>query len=246
MPELTVASFNCHAGLQARRHGVCEPYDLDAVLLGIDADVIVLQESWTPDGGTAAIRRVADATGANVFELPFGRAKLDPWPHLLRDGTGYGTVGLAILSRIPAEERGRLTVGTVPGDPTPERGGLHVALDTDGTEVDLVGVHLTSRLPYGPPIQLRRLHRQLPAAGSGPTIVAGDCNFWGPGVQSLLPGYQRTVRGRTWPASRPHSQIDHILVRTGDGTEVLEQAVLPAVGSDHRPVRATLRVQGMR
>ena len=25
MPELTIASFNCHAGLQARRNGVCKP-----------------------------------------------------------------------------------------------------------------------------------------------------------------------------------------------------------------------------
>jgi endonuclease/exonuclease/phosphatase family metal-dependent hydrolase len=51
------------------------------------------------------------------------------------------------------------------------------------------------------------------------------------------------VRGRTWPASRPHSQIDHILVRRRDGTEVVHAEVLPAVGSDHRPVRATLRVK---
>jgi endonuclease/exonuclease/phosphatase family metal-dependent hydrolase len=240
MPELTVASFNCHAGLQARRNGVCEPYDLDRVLLGIDADVVVLQESWTPDGGVPAVRRVGDTIGAEVFELPFGRAKLDPWPHVPRDGTGLGDVGLAVLSRIPAEAQGRLSVGTVLSDPTPERGGLHVVLDVDGTKVDLVGVHLSSRLPYGPPIQLRRLAAQLPPPGR-PGIVAGDCNFWGPGVQSFLPGWQRTVRGRTWPAVRPHSQIDHILVRAADGTEVVHGEVLPAVGSDHRPVRATLR-----
>jgi endonuclease/exonuclease/phosphatase family metal-dependent hydrolase len=240
MTELTVASFNCHAGLQARRNGVCEPYDLDAVLRGIDADVIVVQESWTPDGDRAAVHRVAEATGAAVFELPFGRAKLEPWPHVPRDGDGRGTVGIAILSHLPTEVRGRLAVGTVAGDPTPERGGLHVTLDVAGVEVDLVGVHLTSRLPYGPPIQLRRLHRQLPDP-TRPTIVAGDCNFWGPGVQAFLPGWRRTVRGRTWPASRPHSQIDHILVRPG--TEVLHAEVLDAVGSDHRPVRARLRVR---
>ena len=237
MPEMTIASFNTHAGLQARRNGVCEPYDLEAALLAIDADVIVVQESWTPDDGTAAVRRVADAAGAKLFELPFGRAKLDPWPHVPRDGNGRGTVGLAIISRLPAEERGRLAVGKVAGDPTPDRGGLHVVLDVDGTEVDLVGVHLTSRLPYGPPIQLRRLHPQLPPPGR-PAIVAGDCNFWGPGVQTFLPGWKRTVRGRTWPASRPHSQIDHILVRPG--TEVVHAEVLPAAGSDHRGVRATL------
>jgi len=152
-----------------------------------------------------------------------------------------GDVGLAIVSRIPAQERGRLSVGTVPGDPTPERGGLHLELDVGGAPVDLVGVHLTSRLPYGPPTQMRRLVPQLPSGGR-PAIVAGDCNFWGPGVTTFLPGFVRAVRGRTWPSSRPHSQIDHILVRKRDAIEVVDSAVLPAVGSDHRPVRATLRL----
>jgi endonuclease/exonuclease/phosphatase family metal-dependent hydrolase len=201
--------------------------------------VIVVQESWTPDGGVATARTFAESVGAQVFELPFGRARLEPWPHVPKEGDGLGEVGLAIVSHVPAERRGRLAVGTVPGDPTPERGGLHVELDVDGTTIDLVGVHLTSRLPYGPPTQLRRLRSQLPEGK--PTVVAGDCNFWGPGVTTCLPGWARTVRGRTWPASRPHSQIDHILVRPVDGIDVVDSAVLPPVGSDHRPVRATLR-----
>jgi endonuclease/exonuclease/phosphatase family metal-dependent hydrolase len=242
MPELTIASFNAHAGLRAHRNGVCEPYDLEAVLLDLEADVIVVQESWAPDGGTAAVRRVADARGAELFELRFGRARLEPWPHVPRDSSGHGDIGLAIISRLPSTLAGRLEVGKVAGDPTPERGGLHVVLDVGGTAVDLVGIHLTSRLPYGPPIQLRRLAAQLPAPGR-PAIVAGDCNFWGPGVQAFLPGWKRTVRGRTWPARQPHSQIDHILVRGVDRTEVLDSEVLPAVGSDHLPVRATLRVR---
>jgi endonuclease/exonuclease/phosphatase family metal-dependent hydrolase len=242
MPELRITSFNCHAGLQARRNGVCEPYDLVTALKGFDADVLVVQESWAPDHGVAAVRQVAEATDAQVFQLRFGRARIDPWPHVPRSGDCAGEIGLAIITRIPAELRGRLSVGTVPADPTPERGGLHVVLDVQGTEVDLVGVHLTSRLPYGPPTQLRRLRPQLPDAGR-PTIVAGDCNFWGPGVTALLPGWSRTVRGRTWPARRPHSQIDHILVRDRDGVEVVDSEVLPEVGSDHRPVRATLRLR---
>jgi endonuclease/exonuclease/phosphatase family metal-dependent hydrolase len=240
MPELKITSFNCHAGVRARRNGVCDPYDLDAALRSFDADVIVVQESWTPDGGTGAVRRFGESVGAQVFELPFGRARLEPWPHVPRGGAGTGDVGLAIVSRVPATREGRLAVGTVPADPTPERGGLHVRLDVDGTAVDLVGVHLSSRLPYGPPTQLRRLRPQLPQGN--PTIVAGDCNFWGPGVTSFLPGWTRAVRGRTWPAARPHSQIDHILVRPGEGVEVVDSAVLPAVGSDHRPVRAALRI----
>jgi endonuclease/exonuclease/phosphatase family metal-dependent hydrolase len=47
------------------------------------------------------------------------------------------------------------------------------------------------------------------------------------------------VRGRTWPAHRPHSQIDHVLVR--DDVEVVDAAVLGEVGSDHLPLRVTLR-----
>ena len=70
-----------------------------------------------------------------------------------------------------------------------------------GRPVRLVAVHLTSRLPHGPPLQLRRLARALPPPGT-PAVVAGDCNFWGPGVEALLPGWRRAVRGRTWPARR--------------------------------------------
>jgi endonuclease/exonuclease/phosphatase family metal-dependent hydrolase len=187
------------------------------------------------------VRAVADAEGAQLFELPFGRARLEPWPHVPRNGDGAGAVGVAILSRIPVEHVGALAVGTVAGDFTTARGGLHVVLDVAGTKVDLVGVHLTSRLPHGPPTQMRRLRPQLPDEGR-PAVLAGDWNFWGPGVTTFLPGWTRTVRGRTWPASRPHSQIDHILVRRGDGIELVDSAVLPAVGSDHRPIRATLRV----
>ena len=204
MPELTIASFNCHAGLQARRNGVCEPYDLDTVLRGIDADVVVLQESWTPDGGVAAVRRVGRRRSVpRCCELRFGRSRLDPWPHVPRDGSGLGDVGLAVLSRIPAEAQGRLSVGTVLSDPTPERGALHVVLDVGGTKVDLIGVHLSSRLPHGPPIQLRRLAAQLPPPGR-PGIVAGDCNFWGParGSRSSRAGNAPCVGAPGPPAGR--------------------------------------------
>jgi endonuclease/exonuclease/phosphatase (EEP) superfamily protein YafD len=51
----------------------------------------------------------------------------------------------------------------------------------------------------------------------------------------------RAVRGRTWPARRPHSQIDHIWI--DDGLAVVDAGVGAATGSDHRPVRARLRVR---
>lgn len=241
MPDFTIVSFNCHAGLQARRNGVCEPYDLAEVLRGFDADVVVVQESFAADGARSAAAVVADEIGATVHELPFGRARLEPWPQVGRNGQGTGIVGLAVISKLPTRTVGRLSVGTVPGDFTPERGALHLEVDVDGVTVDVVGVHLTSRLPYGPPVQMRRLARQLPSRAR-PAVVAGDHNFWGPGVSAFLPGWKRTVRGRTWPASRPHSQIDHILV--SPSVRALHAEVLPPQGSDHRGVRAVLRVPG--
>ncbi len=239
MPELTLVSFNAHAGLRPREANRCEPYDLAAVLRSFDADVIVVQESFAADGEQAAARAVGEELGASVFELPFGRARLQPWPHFARDGSGHGIVGLAVVSRLPAREVATVPLGRILADHNPQRGALHVEIQVGGSAVDVVGLHLSSRLPYGPPTQMRRLRPHLPN-GDRPAITTGDYNFWGPGVTALMPGWRRAVRGRTWPARRPHSQIDHILVRPS--VEVIDSAVLPDVGSDHRPVRARLRV----
>jgi endonuclease/exonuclease/phosphatase family metal-dependent hydrolase len=241
--ELTIVTFNTHGGMRPPHRGRCEPYDLLAVLRGIDADIVVLQEVFTPDDGAAVTTTLAAETGVALHELTFGRARFGPGPRPAMShagpGLASGTIGLAVLTRFPAEQVGRIGLGRVPGDRGWERGALHLRLDADGTTLDVVGLHLSSRLPHGPPLQLGRLRGRLPAAGSA-TVVAGDFNFWGPGVTSLLPGWRRAVRGRTWPAARPHSQIDHVLV--SPGVEVVDAEILPDVGSDHRPVRARLCV----
>ena len=170
----------------------------------------------------------------------FGRGIVEPWPHIIsaRPHRASGRIGLAVVSRVPARLVEMIPVGDVPGDPALRRCALHVALDVGGQNLDLIAVHLSSRLPYAPPMQLRNLRRRLPPPDRRAVIV-GDFNLWGPAVTTLLPGWRRAVRGRTWPAHRPHSQIDHVLVR--NGIEVVDAAVLDEVGSDHRPVRVTLR-----
>jgi len=236
--ELTLVSFNTHYGLLSpREHST--PYDLAAALgeLG-EPDVLVIQEVWRPEGGTAVVDEYGSAHGYARHDLTLGRATLRTrWPHAAPDGEG--TVGTAVLTRLPATVVGRPAVGPTRGDPFPDRRVLHLEVDLGDTMLDLVGVHLTSRLPFGPPIQLRRLARVLPPS-ERPAIVAGDCNFWGPPAAMLMRGWRRTVRGRTWPASRPHSQIDHVFVR--GPIHALETAVLPPLGSDHRAVRVRLRV----
>ena len=49
--------------------------------------------------------------------------------------------------------------------------------------------------------------------------------------------------GASYPAHRPHSQIDHILVR--DDMTVLSGEVLAETPSDHRPIRARLRLEAV-
>jgi endonuclease/exonuclease/phosphatase family metal-dependent hydrolase len=192
---------------------------------------------WRPDGIRGAVDDFAETHGYVMHHVVTGRATIRRrrWPH--HDPDGEGTIGTAILTRVPARRAPDVLVGPTVGDPAPRRAVVHVEVGgADASPLQVLGVHLTSRLPHGPPLQLRRLARALPARGTA-TVVAGDCNFWGPPVETLLgDGWRRAVTGRTWPARRPHSQIDHVLVRPGE-VRVLDAEVGADVGSDHRPVR---------
>jgi endonuclease/exonuclease/phosphatase family metal-dependent hydrolase len=255
--ELTIVTLNVHGGQRSRRistprlrhHGPPPPtassngaFDVAGALRAFDADVLVVQEAWWPDDGPAAVDVVAAEHGATVHVAAFGRGIVDPWPHIIsaRPHRARGQIGLAVMSRVPARLVETIPVGDVPADPASRRSALHLALDVGSQDLDLIAVHLSSRLPYAPPMQLRNLRRRLPARDRRAVLV-GDFNLWGPAVVAMLPGWRRAVRGRTWPAHRPHSQIDHVLVR--DDIEVVDAAVLGEVGSDHRPVRATLRLR---
>jgi endonuclease/exonuclease/phosphatase family metal-dependent hydrolase len=237
MAELTLVTFNTHYGLRSL-HDHATPYDLGAVLVDLAADAMVIQEVWRPDGIRGAVDDFAETHGYVMHHVVTGRAtcRRRRWPHHHHDGEG--TIGTAILTRVPAQRQPDVLVGPTLGDPAPRRAVVHVEVGAAGEAgpLQLVGVHLTSRLPHGPPLQLRRLAGALPGRGTA-ALVAGDCNFWGPPVVMLLAdGWRRTVTGRTWPARRPHSQIDHVLVRPGD-VRVLDAEVGADVGSDHRPLR---------
>jgi len=50
------------------------------VLAEFDPDVAVLQESWSPDGGTPAVHRLAAGWNATGHEAVFGRGRVEPSP----------------------------------------------------------------------------------------------------------------------------------------------------------------------
>jgi endonuclease/exonuclease/phosphatase family metal-dependent hydrolase len=72
MPPLVVASFNVHGGVD----GWGRPFDVVDACREIGADVLMLQESWSPDGGVSVAERVARELGYAAVELEFARGRM--------------------------------------------------------------------------------------------------------------------------------------------------------------------------
>jgi len=215
-------------------------YDVFEVLARLDADVLVLPETWVPHEPGGVVDRL-EVAGYSVA--------VAPWVTMNRTGRkpelaspGEGSWSLAVASRFPVQARSDIPLRRTLFDPAGPRVAIDLTLDVGGAAVDVVGLHTSSRLWWGAPIvQLDGLRRRLPRF-DGPALLAGDFNLWGPWVERLFPGWQRTVRGRTYPSHRPHSQIDHVLVNDRlayvDGGVVEDHRQ-----SDHRPVWARLEVR---
>ena len=213
-------------------------FDVAAAVRGFDADVVVVPESWREHDGRGVLDELA-GEGYRLECLELATLTISGFRPRY-EKPGEGRLELSICSRFPMVARRELPIGRVKGDPYGARSALLCTLDVEGTEVDVVGVHTSSLLwKLGPVRHLRALHPQLPPRDRH-TIVAGDFNFWGPPVAAIFSGWHRAVLGRTYPAHRPHSQIDHVLVR--DDITILSGEVLPATPSDHRPIRARLRL----
>lgn len=235
MTQLTVASFNAHWGVAYFGPLAGQRFPVVDVIRGFEADVVIVPESWRTLEGVSMLEPLT-ADGYNVETLRMTKLRRPVTHRRAHPGDGFWE--LAICSRFPVHARRELPIGSVFRDIASPRRALACTLDVDGTPLDLVAVHTSSKLWYaGPVTHLRGVARHLPV-GTGPAVVAGDCNFWGPGVVSILRGWKRAVRGRSWPAMFPHSQIDHILVN--DQVRVRSSEVLPPCHSDHRPVRAHL------
>jgi hypothetical protein len=152
--------------------------------------------------------------------------------------TTYGSWATSLLSRLPLLQSELIDLPLLHGDPA-RRKAIVATLDTGGrAPLSVVGVHL-GHLTQGSPRQMRALARHV-ATLPGPTLLVGDLNCWGPPLRILLHGLHDAVKGPTWPAWRPHSRIDHILV--SDASLVASSAVLPDAGSDHLPIRCVLQI----
>ena len=201
--------------------------------------MIALQEVWWPDEGGGWLRELRHE-GYQPAELPHARAGLSPTLAVHREqwkGTGWW--GIAIASRIPLANPEPIDIGRTPLDPAGRRWALRVQVDLGHAgHISVTTFHATHYFPLAP-LHHRRLAQGL--RGSTRSVVCGDFNLWGPLAALAFRGWQRPARGRSYPARRPHSQIDHVFA-TSD--LVIENAeVLGEVGSDHRPIRARVRTR---
>jgi endonuclease/exonuclease/phosphatase family metal-dependent hydrolase len=148
-----------------------------------------------------------------------------------------GTWGLALLSRLPVRDVAVHPLGQLRRDAA-RRVVVEGSVGLDTGDLIVCGTHM-SHITHGSHAQYRRLAAELPALTEA-AVVAGDMNLWGPPVSSYLRGWRRAVVGKTWPAHRPHSQLDHVL--TTPPVTVVDARVGEFAGSDHRPVVVTLTV----
>lgn len=241
MPEVTLGSFNLHMGRGTPGHDA-PFYDVVAAAKEIDTDVLALQEAWVPDDADGHVVEIAAALGYQVAAtFSVARASCRDQVRLVaREGPdGDGDWVIALLTRLPITRAEVRRIGPpLPRDPG-RRGLLVVTLDVHGAPFTVASTHLP--LLKDPVWRLAPgIRAALPAVDT-PAAFAGDMNMWGWCVDRLTPtGWRRAVRGRTYPAHRPHSQTDHILVTPG--VDVVEGEVLAQRMSDHRPVRTHLRI----
>ncbi|MBW3640325.1 MAG: endonuclease/exonuclease/phosphatase family protein [Actinobacteria bacterium] len=155
------------------------------------------------------------------------------------------TVGL--FSRLPLRD---IDIRSAAGRRLPR-----ATVSVSGTDVRLLAAHPLPPISVWEPLWRRSL-RDLAAESRAlelPAVVAGDLNadrdhalFRALLDTGLRDAHDERGRGlaRTWPASFPVLQLDHVLVRDRAGVQlvVLDVAEAEVPGSDHQAVVADLAV----
>ncbi len=213
-PSLAVVAANVNL---ANR----DPAPLAAWLRAQPADVVMLTE-LTPAYADALANALADVYPHRAFAP---------------DASAFG---IGLLSRRPlARIERRDSVDGIPSL------GADIALD--GTVVRVVAVHpMPPMAPHWHEERDRLLRMLAGGAAATPMVVAGDLNAtpWSTALAGAARGglFRATGSAPTWPGRHIGIPIDHVLAsahwRRG------ETARGPDIGSDHLPVKATLRRAG--
>lgn len=258
-----VATFNLHAGVdgwgrptRVVEHAVslqpdvlicpetwrgddgADLYDELAARLGMRGIFVPLahaERSHADSGGRSWQPRLAHFTGEHGLYFREHRS-LTPPQHLrrARRRTEPGKWGLALLTRLEIDDLRVEGLGRLPRERV-RRAVIIATLRDEGQRFHVVAVH-GAHLSHGSFLQYRRVRAIIAQLDpSLPILLGGDFNSWRPLLRVFLPGWRSLVRARTWPARRPHSQIDHLFAR-GPWTALGGGA--SDGGSDHRALFA--------
>ena len=152
--DFTVAAFNAHWGVGrfGRFQGV--RFDVARVVRSFDADVVVVPEAWRDANGVGTLDALRD-DGYQVETMQLMPLAIRPRGRLSdRHGVPHeGTWELAVCSRFPVLDRRLIPIGTVRRDPPGLRHALALTLVIDGTTVDVIGMHASSKFWKLAPMQ---------------------------------------------------------------------------------------------
>ena len=251
-PDLTVATYNIHAGA-----GEDSVFDLDrtaAALREMHADVIGLQEVDVHWGARSDFvdeaRRLAHALHMHVFYAP-----IYDLPSLTA-GAPDRLFGVAVLSRFPIvhavnHEITRLSTQVPNPVPAPAPGLPEVVISVRGVLLHVYDTHLDYRPDPG--VRATQVDDMLEIIGPHPrhTVLLGDLNAT-PTAPELAPLWTDLVDVvaktpnsglLTYPAITPTARDDYVVVSPDFGVSNAFVADIEIVGtqaSDHRPVVARL------
>lgn len=218
------------------------PYDVAQAIGQLDATVICLQEDWIPageqdPGRPDPVARAAQDLGVTMHRAPMAATLFSP-PAGSRADAGPGHLNVSVLTALPVAGYEVIALGRGPGDNVPRVAQVLTFRLPGGGVLRLVNTHLTFSVTS--PLQFWQLCRRLKPHRL-PTVIAGDLNM--PAlVARRFPGLTSVVNGPTYPAEQPVLQLDHVLLSRGIHAD--RGCVLPPAGSDHRPVRASFRLDG--
>ena len=234
---LRVATYNIHRcrGLDGRTR----PERIAAVIAGIDADIVALQEVL----GASALRPgQAAELGAS---LGMG------WVMASTRHVRSALFGNVVLSRFPIRQHAQYDLSWKTCEPRSCQ-RVELAVDEECT-LHVYNVHLGTAL-------LERRHQAVRLATvvhdrrvTGPKIVLGDFNEWARGLATdVLAERLHSIdirehirRRRTYPGFFPILHLDHIYYE--GHVEVvkveLPKGRLAKVASDHLPLVADLRIR---
>ena len=209
--SLTLATFNMHMGVD----GWGRPYDVAGQCRALDADVLVLQESWAPeDGSPSTAERIASAVGYDIVaEVALARGKLfsphpsagDRWgPSLSRPArrsASTGSGGPRPMSRGDRSfARGRWGMAVLARIPVHDvsviplgklrrdparRALIRCIADLEGGPLTILGTHM-AHITHGSHAQYRLLGTKLPPVTTA-AVLTGDMNLWGPAGELVRP-----------------------------------------------------------